>query len=379
MKTLFSVLIAFCFINFIHGQKQKNMIYNLIIDGYTNDKYTKVTTNDGIYVYDFNCQTGDFKLKSMISGEGNPSFLAISRDGKHVYSANEYKNGELSAFNFNPISGELKLLNTISSVGDNPCYVSVDDKNKFVVVGNYGSGSLKAIPLKDDGSFGTDAQFIQQEGSSVVKGRQAGPHVHSTVFSPDYKYLFTANLGTDKVYTYKFDPSKGTQPLTPADPPFVSVEPGSGPRHIIFHPNSKYAYLIQEIKCMITVFDYSSGKLTIIQTITMLAPDFKGIGGAADIHISPDGKFLYGSNRGDANEIVIYAVGDDGKLKYVGRESTQGKTPRGFAIDPSGNFLLVANQMTDEVVIFKRDLKTGLLTATGARIKVSRPVCLKFL
>jgi 6-phosphogluconolactonase len=379
MRTTISLIVAFCFINLVHGQGEKNMLYKLIVDTYTNDNYASIPANDGIFVYDFNSTTGEFSLKSKTAGEGNPSYLAVSRDGKYVYSLNEFRNGEVSAFTFNSVTGGLTFLNRVSSGGDNPCYVSVDDKNRFVIVGNYGSGSLIAVPLKKDGSLGTDVQLIQQEGSSVDKGRQQGPHVHSTVLSPDNKYLLTPNLGTDKVSIYKFDGSKTSRPLTPADPPFVSVEAGSGPRHIIFHPNSKFVYLIQEMKCSITAFDFKDGKLTEKQVITMLSPDFKGRVGAADIHISPDGKFLYGSNRGDANEIVIYAVDKDGKLTFMGRESTQGKTPRNFVIDPTGNFLLVANQNTNEIIIFRRDQKTGLLTPTGKNIQVNRPVCLKFV
>lgn len=379
MRTTVSLIAAFCLINLVHGQGEKNMTYKLIIDTYTNDNYASVPTTDGIFVYDFNSKTGDFSLKSKVAGEGNPSYLAVSSDGKHVYSLNEFRNGEVSAFDFNSATGVLTFLNRVSSGGDSPCYISVDDKNKFVIVGNYGSGSLIAIPLKTDGSLGTDIQFIQQEGSSVDKGRQQGPHVHSTVLSPDNKYLLTPNLGTDKVSIYQFDASKNSQPLTPADLPFISVEAGSGPRHIIFHPNSKFVYLIQEMKCSITAFDFKDGKLTEKQSITMLSTDFKGKVGAADIHVSPDGKFLYGSNRGDANEIVIYSINKEGKLTYIGRESTQGKTPRNFVIDPSGNFLLVANQNTNEVIIFRRDLKTGLLTPSGKKIQVNRPVCLKFI
>jgi 6-phosphogluconolactonase len=203
--------------------------------------------------------------------------------------------------------------------------------------------------------------------------------LHCTILTPDNKFLLTSNLGTDKVGIYNFDITKASQPLTPAVTPFVSVKPGSGPRHITFHPNSKFAYLINEMAGSIIVFDYKDGKLTEKQTITMLAPDFKGRIGAADIHISPDGKFLYGTNRGEANELVIYAIGKKGLLTYAGREPAQGRGPRNFVIDPSGNFLLLANQDTNEIIIFKRDQKTGLLSSTGNKIQISKPVCLKFV
>jgi 6-phosphogluconolactonase len=374
MKIIISLIIATCFINLAQGQSTKSQKFNLLIGIYTSS-----SQDNGIYVYDFNVQTGDFNYKSKVAGGENPSYLAISNDGKYVYSVNEVKNGGVSAFGFKPASGELTFLNLASSGGESPCYISVDDKNKYVFAGNYSSGSLCAIPLKEDGSLGTDIQYIQQEGGSINKSRQQGPHVHSTVLSPDNHYLLTPNLGTDKVCIYQVDATKTSQPLVPAEPAFVSVKPGSGPRHITFHPNSKFVYLIHEMEGMITAFDYKNGKLVEKQTITMLSPDFKGKVSAADIHVSPDGKFLYGSNRGDANELVIYAIDENGKLNYVGRQETLGKTPRNFAIDPTGNFLLVANQDSNEIIIFKRDPKTGLITPTGKKIQVSKPVCLKFV
>ena len=373
MKIAFALIFVLCSINLVHSQSD-HKTYSLLIG-----TYTKSITNDGIYIYDFNSQTGEVNLKSKVSGEENPSYLAIGKDGKHVYAVNEIRNGGISSFLLNPTSGELTYLNRVGSGGDSPCYVSVDDKNKYVFAGNYGSGSLSAIPLKNDGSLGTSPQIIQHEGSSIDKGRQQGPHVHCTVLSPDNHYLLTSDLGTDKVSIYKFDASNVSQPLSPAEPAFVSVKAGSGPRHLTFHPNSKYVYLIHEMGAMITVFDYKKGQLTEKQTITMLSPDFKGKVGAADIHISPDGKFLYGSNRGNANELVIYSINKKGLLNYAGRQSVQGKGPRNFAIDPSGNFLLVANQDSNEIIMFKRDKKTGLLTPTGGKIQISKPVCLKFV
>jgi 6-phosphogluconolactonase len=362
-----------CFVNFVQGQGNNSKTYKLLVGTYTSS-----STNDGIFVYDFNSQTGEVNLRSKISGEDNPSYLTVSRDGKLVFAVNEIRNGGISSFLFNSTSGELKFLNRVSSGGASPCYVAVDDKNKYVFAGNYGSGSFTAVPVKEDGSLGADPQVIQQEGSSIDKGRQQGPHLHCTVLSPDNRYLLTSNLGTDKVSIYKFDASRISQPLTPAEPAFVAVKPGSGPRHLTFHPNSKFAYLIHEMGAMITVFDYKDGKLVEKQTITMLSPEFKGRVGAADIHVSPDGKFLYGSNRGEANELVIYSINKNGLLSYVGRQPSLGRSPRNFAIDPSGNFLLVANQDSNEIIFFKRDKKTGLITPTGGKLQLSKPVCLKF-
>jgi 6-phosphogluconolactonase len=374
MKTSIALIFLLCFVNLVQGQTNNNKTFKLLVG-----TYTSAITSDGIFVYDFNSQTGEVNLKSKISGEDGPSYLTISNDGKHVFAVNEVRNGGISAFLFNSTSGELKFLNRVSSGGASPCYVTVDDKNKYVFAGNYGSGSFTAVPLKEDGSLGTDPQVILQEGSSIDKGRQSGPHLHCTVLSPDNRFLLTSNLGTDKVSIYKFDVTKVSQPLTPAEPPFIAVKPGSGPRHLTFHPNGKYVYLIYEMGAMITVFDYKDGKMVEKQTITMLAPDFKGRVGAADIHVSPDGKFLYGSNRGEANDVVIYSIDKNGLLKYVGRQPAQGRGPRNFAIDPTGNFLLVANQDSNEIIFFKRDKKTGLLTPTGEKLQLSKPVCLKFV
>jgi 6-phosphogluconolactonase len=372
MRILITIILSLIVVNLAHSQGSNNNSYILIIGTYTSPE------SDGLYVYDFDSQTGNAKFKSKIAGVENPSYLDISRDGKHLYTVNEGRNGSISSFNFNRETRNIVFINRVSSGGSSPCYITVDDKNRYVFAGNYGSGNLCVVPLKEDGSLNDDIQFIQQEGSSVDKGRQKGPHVHCTVLSPDNKYLLTANLGTDKVCIYQFDAAKISQPLTPADPAFISVKAGSGPRHIVFHPNSKFAYLISEMGGIITVFDYKDGKLHEKQMITMLSPDFKGRVGAADIHISPDGKFLYGSNRGDANDLVIYKIDKKGELQYIGHQETMGKTPRNFVIDPTGNFLMVANQDSDEIIIFKRDQKTGLLTPTGEKIQVNKPVCLKF-
>lgn len=202
--------------------------------------------------------------------------------------------------------------------------------------------------------------------------------MHAVVLSPDNRFLMVPDLGTDKVNVYSFDPSK-TNPLTPATPAFAKANAGGGPRHLAFHPNGKYAYLVLEMEGAVAAFDFKNGSLNAKQTITMLAPGFSGKVGAADIHVSPDGKFLYASNRGEANEIVIYAIDKKGALTYAGRQSSGINTPRNFAIDPTGNFVLVGNQNGNDIAIFKREKKTGLLSETNKRIQVDKPVCLKFV
>ena len=358
----------------VMAQNSKNNEFFLMVGTYTNDQKT-----NGIHVYTFNVETGDFAERSKITDITNPSFLAVSKDRKNVYSVSEGGEGKgVNAYSFDASTGRLTFLNNGTAGGSGPCYISVDDKKHTVFTGNYGGGSLSATKLNADGSLTTNVQVIQHEGSSVNKGRQEKPHVHAVVLSPDNRYLMVPDLGTDKVNVYRYEDGKD-KPLTPASPPFATVTPGGGPRHLTFHPNGKYAYLILEMQGAIAAFDYKNGTLTPKQDFTMLAPGFTGKVGAADIHISPDGKFLYGSNRGEANEIVIYSIGKDGKLTYAGRQSTLINTPRNFAIDPTGNFLLAANQNSNDVVIFKRDKTSGLLTPTGKRIEVDKPVCLKFV
>ena len=368
MKTTSIVITMLMLFTTILASAQKE--YFLLIGTYANgDK------SNGLYVYTFDAQTGDFKAPSSVTPALNSSYLAISGDKKNVYAVSEGGSGHVASYAFDTKTGTLSFLNKVPS--DGPCYVSVDKQKKSVFVGNYGGGNLLSIPLRSDGSFDTNVQKIQHEGSSVVKDRQEKPHVHSVVLSPDDKYLLVPDLGVDKVFQYKVDVSK-PEALTPAAQPFTTVKPGGGPRHLTFHPNGKYAYLVLELEASVAVFDYKDGKLQHKQTITMIAPDFKGEVSAADVHISPDGKFLYASNRKDADQIAIYSIAKDGTLKVEGHQSVIGKTPRNFALDPTGNFLLAANQNSNDVVIFKRDVKTGLLTPTGKKIQVDKPVCLKF-
>lgn len=351
--------------------QQKDKVFNLLIG-----TYTQPGKSDGIYVYTFNAATGALTEKSKVTGVKNPSFLTISRDKKFVYAVNETREGNVSAFRFDSKSGSLSPLNSTSSGGNGPCYISTDDRGRNVFVGNYGGGSLSAIPIKPDGSLSDQIQTIPHEGKSV-KSNQDKPHVHAAVLSKDNRYLFAPDLGTDKVNIYQVTTNK-EKILTPANPASVSVDAGGGPRHFTFDPSGKNAFLIQEMTGVVTAYTYSDGKLSAKQSISLVPSDFSGRVDAADIHTSPDGKFVYASLRGDINEIVALAIDRTGLMSYAGRFSCGGKTPRNFAIDPTGNFLLVANQNSDDVIVYKRDLKTGALHATDHRITIGSPVCLLF-
>lgn len=365
---LFALLIS---LNFVaNAQSNKGKTYNLVVGTYTNKEKT-----NGIHVYSFNTHTGQTSFRTKTLGIRNPSYLTISHDRKNLYAVSEVGNGTIQAFSFNARTGELGFLNSVSSGGDGPCYVSVNDSKDLVFAANYGSGSIAAIRVEKNGSLNPEIQKIQHEISSDTKSK---PHAHAVVLTPDGQYLLAADLGIDQVKTYEVNPASA-KALVPAIVPFASVNKGGGPRHLTFHPNGKYAYLVLEMGASIVGFDYKDGKLETKQTITMLSPEFKGNVEAADIHVSPDGKFLYASNRADANDIVIYSIAKNGILKYAGRQTTNIHTPRNFVIDPSGNFLLVGNSAINEITIFNRNKKTGLISPSGQKIMVDKPVCLKFV
>ena len=360
----------------ICGITKAQQQHYLLTGTYTSGK------SEGIYVYQFNSDVGSVKAVSSVK-ISNPSFVAVSPDEKFVYSVEEDaakngKEGEITAFSFNKETGKLSFLNRKPTGGDHPCYVSVDKTGRWVAAGNYSSGSLSLMPVLADGSLGTATTIIKHEGSGPNKARQVSPHVHCTFFSPDNRFLFVPDLGIDKVMIYAFDETTGK--FTTAKQPFAESVPGSGPRHISFHPSNKYAYLMQELSGTVTTFKYKNGKLKIRQIISSMPAGDTSFAGSADIHVSPDGKFLYASNRAESNTIAIFSINQkNGKLTPAGHQSTLGKTPRNFNFDPTGNYLLVANQNSDQIVIFKINKETGLLTDTGNRIDVGKPVCLKWI
>lgn len=365
-----SVLLMLC--SFITTAQQ----HYLITGTYTSGK------SKGIYVHQFNSVDGSSKEISHIA-ISNPSFIAISPDEQFVYAVEEDADktgngGKVSAFRFNKQNGSLSFINQQPSGGDHPCYISTDKTGRWVAVGNYTSGSLAILPVQANGELANAVSTIQHQGSGVNKARQNSPHVHCTIFSADNRFLFAPDLGIDKIMIYNFDEVTGK--LTAAKQPFARSEDGSGPRHLCFHPSDKFVYLMEELSGTVKVFKYRNGRLKPRQIISSMPLGDNSFAGSADIHVSPDGRFLYASNRAEANTIAIFSVNQkNGKLSLVGHQPTLGKTPRNFNFDPSGEFLLVANQNSDEIVVFKRDKNTGLLTDTGNRIKVGNPVCLKWI
>ncbi|MEA3425681.1 MAG: lactonase family protein [Bacteroidota bacterium] len=350
--------------------------YYLFVGTYTTGK------SKGIYVYEFNAQNGEMTWVSNTDSSSNPSFLAIAPNGRYVYAVNETGRtipGRVSAYAFNKNNGQLQLLNQQASGGDDPCFITVHPSGKWVVVANYSGGNLSALPVNPDGTLAPYTQLIQHKGSGGNKERQSSAHVHSTFFSPDHQYILAPDLGMDKVMSYRFT-ATAQKPLQPAAVPFSLSEPGSGPRHLAFHPNKNFVYRIEELTGTVTVSTYSNGVMKNIQTIATHPDGFTGQPGSADIHVSPDGKFLYASNRGEENNIAIFSIHPvSGKLTAVGYQPVEGAQPRNFIIDPSGKYLLVANQKTNNIVIFQRNQETGLLKPTLQKVEVPSPVCLQLL
>lgn len=361
-------------------------VYNLLVGTYTG------SGSDGIYVYRFDTDSGRVSPVSSAKAE-NPSYLVASRDGRHVYAVNELPGdagpasvrGGVSAFDFDAKTGALKFVNRVSAQGNDPCYLSLSPDGRYLVVANYSvasdpGGSFSVFPVEATGALGAAVLNVHHEGTGPVKGRQDGAHVHSTVFSPDGKYLFVQDLGADKLYSYRYTPD-GSRGLTgPTESRYTLAKAGSGPRHLVFGANGRFAYVTNELNASVDVYRYDDGRLAHVETVPMTAPGFAGKVGGGALHLSPDGRFLYATNRGDANDIVIYAVNAaDGKLTLVGRQSSLGKTPREFAIDPSGKWLIVGNQDSDSVFVFRRDIASGRLEPNPARIRIDKPVDFKFV
>jgi 6-phosphogluconolactonase len=367
MKTIFATFLSLFALTTIEAQEKK---FNLIVG-----TYTKSCESKGIYVYEFDSEIGDFKLKSNTENILNPSYLAVSNDNKFVYSVSENdKKSSVSAFGYDSKSGKLDFINFKNVNALNPCYIINDDKN--VITANYSSGNISVLAKNSDGSVGEVKQIVQHTGKGINEKRQEAPHAHMVCFSPDKKYVLANDLGTDKVYVYQYNANAASDVLKLKSS--FDLKSGSGPRHLIFSKDGKFVFVLQELDGSITSLSYNDGILKKLSETTVVSADFKGDIGAADIHISPDGKFLYATNRGTANDISVFKISNKGSLEFVQRTSTLGKGPRNFNIDPTGNFLLVGHQYTNEIVIFKRDKTTGMLTVTGKKIDLCSPVCLVF-
>lgn len=346
--------------------------------------YTKPegSTSEGIYVYRMEPSSGKLKFKTVVKGIVNPSFLDIHPRRGFLYAVNEVRSfaggagGGVSAFSIHSSSGELTLLNDQFSYGEDPCYVSVEQTGQFALVANYTNGSVAMFPIQPDGKLGPAEEVIQHSGSSIHPERQTGPHAHCILPDPTNRFAIVADLGLDKLLIYRMDLAHGKLHKHAE----VNVRPGAGPRHLTFHPNGQYMYLINELQSTLTGYSYQadSGTFEELQTVPALPEYFTDKNLCADVHIPPNGKYLYASNRGHDSIVCFRIEENTGRLTYRDHTPTGGREPRSFAIDPSGTFLLVANQKTNNIVTFKIHTESGQLSRTGNEEEVSMPVCLKF-
>ena len=348
--------------------------------------YTRAPSK-GIYAYRFQGATGALTpagTAGLAAETENPSFLAVHPNQRFLYAVNEVSRyngrpaGSVSAFSIDTANGRLTLLNRVTSRGADPCHLSIDRSGQWLFVANYSGGSVAAFPLHDDGTVGESSAFFQHAGASIDKKRQEGPHAHDVVVSPDNKFVLAADLGLDRILSYRLDTAAGG--LAAAEPRPAAIKPGSGPRHLAFRPDGKFVYVLNEMVPGVAAFRYDAGRGTLaeLQTLSTLPEGPIGENSGAEIAVHPSSKFLYASNRGHDSIAIFRIDAAKGTLTSVNRVSTLGKTPRSFAIDPSGRFLVAANQNSSTLVTFRIDQETGGLTPTGTTVQVPSPVSVVF-
>lgn len=339
----------------------------------------------GIYVSRLDTTTGKLSAPVLAAESVDPAYLAIAPDHHFLFAVNETKRfkdqagGSVSAFKLDSSTGKLAFVNQQPSGGIDPCHLVVDPGGNYVLVANYTSGSVAVFPVETNGFLGRATAVVQHRGSSVNPERQTGPHAHCVAMDAANHRVFVCDLGLDKVMIYRLNEANGE--LTPEEIPSAGLKPGSGPRHIAFSPDGRYAYVLNEMGGTLTAFAYNPehGALNEIQTVSTLPEDFRGKNTSAEVALVPSGKFIYASNRGD-DSIAVFAVDEiSGRLSFGERQPCHGKTPRCFAIDPTGQYLIAANQNSDNVVIFRIDAQSGKLTCTGQTVEVGKPVCVTFV
>lgn len=341
--------------------------------------FNRDKTSEGIFVYELDTIKGKLTKVTTVINILNPCYLTLSPSGKYVFACTESKTknaGSVSSFAFNPENKTLTFINNQKSGGENPVYLTAHKNGKWLINGNYTEGSASVYPISENGTIQPMVQNFQFTEGSIDPGRQERSHIHSTVFSPDFQYIFMPDLGADKIRCYQFNNDKN-EPLKSCKVPFTKTTLGGGPRHFTFHPNEKFAYCIEELTGTVSAFQYSDGALESIQRINTHSEEYKENFESSDIHISPDGKFLYASNRGFEDNIAIFSIQNDGILKTVGYQSTFGKHTRVFAIDKSGKFLITTNARSGNVTVFKRNTKTGLLKKVGKKVKIKDVSCVQ--
>jgi len=376
MKISILCLLCLCLLG-LNAEAKKHILYV--------GTYTKGMAN-GIFVYQFNDRSGKLTDMKMPVVSSNPSYLTISASKDFLYAVGEQNDlgekhsGGLSAFRIEKTGkkiGQLSLINHVLSHGANPCHVCVSPNNKWLVASNYTGGNLSFFNILPDGSLTDTVKVIQHVGSGPFPGRQAEPHVHSAQFDKSGKFVYAADLGIDEVRVYRI--SNDGKSVIEAGQPILKLPAGSGPRHFDFSADGRYVYVINELSSTITVFMKYGNEWKEIQDIKTFPKEFKGETWCADIHLSADGRFVYGSNRGH-NSIAVFSRDKmNGKLALIQTISVEGNWPRNFTLDPTGGFLLVANQKSNDITVFKVDVSTGMLKYTGIKVPNESPVCLKFL
>lgn len=357
------------------GRSGEQMIY---VGTYTN------SGSRGIHLLRFNPETGRIVNAGLAAEVVNPSYLAIAPGGGRLLAVNEVATldgqpgGGLTSFAISPQTGLLTRINQINSGGAAPCYVTVDPDGEYVLAANYSGGNLIVAPVGRDGRLGAASDRVQHSGTGGNPQRQSGPRAHCVVFAPDRRHVVAVDLGIDKVLIYRWDARRGR--LLSSTPGELRTRPGAGPRHIDFHPNGRFAAVINELDSTLIscAWDGAKGVLTEIQTVPTLPAGFAGVNYCADVHFHPGGRFVYGSNRGHDSLAIWQIDPKTGRLNQVGHEATGGRNPRNFVIDPTGRWLLAANQGSDSIILFRIDPSTGRLTRTGEPVSIPTPVCLKF-
>jgi len=359
--------------------KTEPPIMRVYVGTYTGPK------SQGIYVLNMDMRTGELSTPELAARTSRPSFVAPNSSGTCLYCVDEEsdmqgkKTGAVRAFSLDRSTGKLTELNYQFSDGMGPCYVGIDHDDRNVLVANYASGSVSVIPISSDGKLAKPSAFDQHHGSSVDPKRQEGPHAHLFNVDPTNRYALSMDLGLDQVLVYRFDSAKGT--IQPNDPPFATVAPGRGPRHLAWAADGRFAYVSTEMGNTVEVFAYDSsqGRLTHIQSISTVPPDNKEVSYAAEVAMHPGGGFVYASNRGQ-NTIAAFRVDrESGRLTSVGHVPCGGNWPRHFAIDPTGVFLIVANEKSDHLAVFRIDEESGMPISNGVTVEIGSPTCVRFV
>lgn len=342
-------------------------------------------TSKGIYVYRYDSTNGKTEPLGLAAESPSPSFMAVNPNHRFLYAVNEISNfgggraGSVTSFSIDAETGKLTQLNAVTSKGAGPTHLSIDRQGKWVAAANYGGGSVVLFPVEADGKLSEATGFVQHSGSSVVQGRQGGPHAHGAYFSPDSRFLFVTDLGLDKIMAYRITAAGSLEPL---DPPFAPLKPGSGPRHMAFAPNGRFAYTANELNSTVTAFSYdkATGRLAEIQTLPAIQKydGANGVNYPSEVEVDSRGKYLYVANR-NGDDIAVFAIAADGKLAPSSQTNAGGKYPRHFALDPGGNYLFAENQNSGDIVEFRVERGTGALTPTGVDLKIASPMCVVFV